>query len=380
MGGIGEIMINRYDPHHFTLICELFSACNLHCKFCFKNTENPDLDINYDYIAKTLPEDIRRELLPEFVERKVNTLLFNIFGGEILMDELSDEFFDSYRELRKSVGDMIQEVLPDCTIYCNISSNAIFKKKERVLKLLEDLDAKINISYDPHGRYASQDQFDQVKENVEFFRQAQRLNLIVLTPTRPTIQTLMANPSKYIDWLPKDIVLDLSYYLPMNNDNDILAPSDDELAIFFKWCIDNRLFNVSEINGFFVEYIDPSREIHSYCHDARIATKVGDKSLFSHCCHGMITNFYLKGEEEYYGENYKLLKEAKEDKRLIGRRLRNCLLCEYEDRCPGMCFSTVMWHGSKLSKCPIKVAFEYISEHPEIVEEFKKSNAGELKR
>ena len=373
-------MINTYDPKHYTLICELFNACNLHCKFCVKNTKTPDLSIDIPYIIETLPNDLRREVLPELTKRQVSTLLFNMYGGEILMDSLEDEFFEAYVTLRKIVTDMVHEYLPTCKVYCNIVTNAVFEKRERVLKLLKDLDANLNISYDPTGRYTTNHQLYTVRRNIEYFRQAKKLNLITFTLTKPTIKYFLNNPDDLF-MLPRDITLDVSYYLPMNNNNEELMPSDDEVFEFYKMCLDKRIFNVSEINNFLTEYIDPSREIHSYCHNAKITSKVDGKTVFNNCCADMVKNFYLKGEQEYYGENYNILSKLPEkDKRHSGKLKRQCLYCQYEDRCPGMCFIAILWHGTQISACPIQRIFNYLGIHPEIVADYRETDTSMLKR
>ena len=364
-------MINRYDPKHFTLICELFNACNLHCDFCVKNVEQPDLKLDLKYIVDTLPKDLHKTVLPELIDRKVDTLLFNIYGGEILMDSLGDEFFDAYRYLRDTFDSMVHQYLPNCKIPCTIVTNAVFEKRDRVLKLLNDLNATLNISYDPTGRYRTSEQKRLAQKNIEFFCRYDKVSMITATMTKPTIEAIISEKDPYLSNLPKDLIFDLSYYLPMNNDNDALMPTDDELFEFFKYCLDHRMFNVSEINSFLTQYIYPEVETHSYCHNARITSKVFGKTIFNNCCYDMVRNFYSKGEQEYFGDNYKYIESTKEeDRRLIGRAKRQCLLCNWEPKCPGMCYIAILWHGMKLSSCPIGRAFDYIDQHPEIIQDY----------
>ena len=374
-------MINFYDPHHFTLICELFNACNLNCDFCVKRSSHQDTTTDINYITHILPESLKNTILPELVERDVNKLLFNIYGGEIFMDSLSDEYFEAYKYLAEVFEDMVLDKLPNCHVEFATVTNATFKKKERVLKFLEETNGLTNISYDPEGRYLSEEQKELARENTKFFIDHDKVSMVTATITKPTIEAIITEKDTFLQDLPKHILFDLSYYLPMNVDNEKLTPSDDDMFRFFKYLLDNRQFNVSEINTIIMQYIHPDIESHSYCHNARISSRVNDQVIYNNCCYDMVRRFYEKGMEDYFGEYYSLIQNANEEnKRLIGRERRHCLMCPWCDKCPGMCFIAVLSRWSDIGHCYLARSFEYLQEHPEIVEDYMQFDAGKLVR
>lgn len=367
-------MINTYDPKHYTLICELFNACNMNCEFCVKHTSKPDLSISEDYILNILPYDLEQKLMPELKRRQVSTLLFNLYGGELFMPYcIENGFLKSYECLVNKIRDKFSFVDNICV---NFVSNGLFHGYENeIKKLLIKLDAKLNISFDPAGRYKSDEQRDQVLATMEEMKSF--IDLVTFTVTKPNIDKIIYEDifSKF-----KDYQIDLSYYLPLNNDNERLMPSDKDMERFYDYIIDNKYWNVGEIRNIIIGLKDPSIEVHSYCHRAMITSKVNDKTVFNSCCYDMVKNFYEKGIDDYFNPSYlSMIKNPDiDDKRLIGRRARGCDFCKYQNICPSICHIAILWKGTKLSVCPLSTAIAKLSINDALLNEAWETIRGDL--
>lgn len=367
-------MINTYDPKHYTLICELFNACNMNCEFCVKHVSKPDLSISKDYILNKLPYDLEKNILPELRHRKVSTLLFNLYGGELFMPYcIENNFLKYYETLVNKVRDKFSFIE---NIHVNFVSNGLFYGYENDIKqLLLRLNARLNISFDPVGRYKSDTQRDEVLKVIEKMKPF--IDLITFTITKPNIDKIISEDifSKF-----KDYQIDLSYYLPLNNNNERLMPSDENMERFYDYIIDNKYWNVGEIRNIIIGLKDPEIEIHSYCHRAMITSKVNNETIFNSCCYDMVKNFYEKGIDDYFNPKYlSMIKNPNiEDKRLVGRRVRGCDFCKYQKLCPSICHIAILWKGTKLSICPLSRAIFRLSNDKTILNEAWKTIRGDL--
>lgn len=364
------------DPQQYAMTCELFDDCNLRCAFCYKNCSNKVNNASLQYIKEQLPNDLEKLVLPELIRRDVHTLIVSLYGGELFYDDIPDEYFEAYEQLFWDWKSRVLSKLENCKVMSCFVSNGVYTKRERVAKILEHLNAVMNISYDPTGRFAMAEQEQLCYDSINYFNKLGRLAMVTVTLTRPSIQKIMKEDifAKF----SKDILLDISYYSPSNNDNYALMPSDDEVWEFYKFCIDKG-YNVSETNNLCLVIKRPELKIPTYC-ECKYSTGtalVNGKTICSPAHFDLINDTYEGGVEEFFGENYEaLLKDKSANKCEVGKAKRGCYTCEYEQLCPAMCYTTILWHGTKLTECPLKKGIEYLKEHPEKMEYLYKNIKG----
>ena len=80
--------------------------------------------------------------------KKIDSVKLSFRGGELFQDELSDEFFEVYHDIFKTMKDNI-----GIPTYCDFMTNGVFEKRERVMNLIHDCDGILSLAYDPVGRF-----------------------------------------------------------------------------------------------------------------------------------------------------------------------------------------------------------------------------------
>ena len=91
------------------------------------------------------------------------------------------------------------------------------------------------------------------------------------------------------------------------------------------------------------------------------------------CTKDCVTTASPLNPERFYG---KYLSEITEEnvsdvKASLGLVKRGCLGCDHYQYCPQPCWCMVIFDGYKATNCPMKRAFEYIKNNPELMQEYE---------
>lgn len=296
-------VIDKKSSNLGEVIVTLFEHCNLACSFCSQNHNSFEgvNSIPEKYFAiKSVYENLRAQNKEQFS--------FHFMGGEILSDEISNQILSKIESLilrcQKSFEN--SEFL--------ITSNMIWSDRVRVKNLLDRLNINLAVSYDPAGRFNT-NQLDVFMDNVRYFKEyIQTVNIIL---TAPNIYKFLNKEVTGFDYLYENFNIYFDYYTPEKNAS-INCPSDTELLDMFKFLSINYP-KVSPID----KYLLGDTRKNLTCQRTNVIAADGE---IGHC------NLLVGG-------NYRAMtydsREKMEAKWIEGF---NCLMCDYFSRCGLGCF------------------------------------------
>lgn len=341
MSKIFDDFYGKQDTLEVCLI--LFDKCNLHCKFCFENhthiiSTQEVIEVGDKLIPQLEEVIIKRPYLKKFV--------FRLWGGELFMDGISDDYFIAYKELIDNIRFWCHSNDYECE-FC-FSSNLVFTKIDRVKSLIEsNEDTYIATSYDPVARFHTKAIEDIWWNNVEIFNP----KVISITLTKPAIE-------KYIT---TDILTRLSkyeiypeYYI-YNKDWEIYAPTGEELFEFFKYCYENDI-NIPELKSIINNYNTKSGGRYCYCFNSCsfIKGKLVFSCLLRSGTMSMLPEYGMTLEECYDNDNV-----TKKQFNIATSRLK-CLSCKYYKFCRLPCMASRMHKESEKTKCHLKLFYDWL--------------------
>lgn len=341
---MSKIFDNFYGKQDTLEVCLiLFDKCNLHCKFCFENhthiiSTQEVIEVGDKLIPQLEDVIIKRPYLKKFV--------FRLWGGELFMDGISDDYFIAYKELIDNIRFWCHSNDYECE-FC-FSSNLVFTKIDRVKSLIEsNEDTYIATSYDPVARFHTKAIEDIWWNNVEIFNP----KVISITLTKPAIE-------KYIT---TDILTRLSkyeiypeYYI-YNKDWEIYAPTGEELFEFFKYCYENDI-NIPELKSIINNYNTKSGGRYCYCFNSCsfIKGKLVFSCLLRSGTMSMLPEYGMTLEECYDNDNV-----TKKQFNIATSRLK-CLSCKYYKFCRLPCMASRMHKESEKTKCHLKLFYDWL--------------------
>ena len=309
------------------IIVTLFEHCNLACSFCSQNHNSFEgvESIPEKYFAiKSVYENLRSQNKEQFS--------FHFMGGEILSDSVSNQILSKIESLilrcQKSFEN--SEFL--------ITSNMIWSDKDRVKQMLDRLEIKLAVSYDPAGRFNTT-QLEQFMSNVEYFKDYITTVNIILTA--PNIYKFLGNDITGFDYLYNNFNIYFDYYTPEKNAS-INCPTDVELLDIFKYLSSNYP-KVAPIN----KYLSGDTRKNLTCQRTKVIAANGE---IGHC------NLLVGG-------NYRALAHDSRDK-MEAKWIEgfNCLMCDYFDRCGLGCFQEnhILPEKSTMEHCWIKDYWKWL--------------------
>lgn len=132
-----KALLESKRPEIAEIELTLFENCNIVCDFCFHDKKSP-VGLTREEMFSKLP------LIEEFLKKqegRVELAQINLVGGELLqdrwMERLCEDYFDLLLEAKKSFD---RYKLPMKVV---IVSNFLFKKKEVVKELIDNLRKKM---------------------------------------------------------------------------------------------------------------------------------------------------------------------------------------------------------------------------------------------
>lgn len=346
----------------FGFDCLLFESCNLNCKFCLEAHQNNKIDIQW---IRSLPQRLIDRFVKEFDTHKdTRKVTFRIWGGELFYDSMPDSMFDEYRKLVDSIRGKFIDKFPYMSFDFAFVSNGVFTNRDRVRQLLLDTCSGINLSYDAVDRFSTNAQESCMIETAEYFHSCNLLNEISITLTRPCINAYINNQSRLLD-LRFTKKIDINYYIP-NKHWEELLPTDDDLFNFFKWAIDNKLYSVIDLNNLLrcMAGYDNKCIKGCNCHNHISACK----DCLTYNC---VKSSTVLPDSDFYGDSEVTEDNVSNLKRFKGMDKRGCFMCEYNDKCPGCCWTSIIYKNYHTDNCPFKRIIKYLKDNKTIIEDFK---------
>ena len=342
-------------------MCILFDKCNLACKFCFEANKTKTID--YQYITN-LPNTFWQQFSAREDQAQFNTIEITMMGGEVFNDVLPDSLFDTYQQ----VVDNTYQIFKDTglVIKFNWLTNGVFKKRDRVDQLLHNTKSTISFSYDCVGRFPSNVQKNMMLENVKYYSNKKTLNAVLITPTKPSIEKYI-NGQSDIEFLRQYCnTLDLSYYIPGCNFQQ-LNPSDVDIFNFYKWIIDNRIFEFKDIREIIKPFRDdyqPQMTIYKTCNCDQLVN-VTPNGCTNIC---VSINSPLK-LDRFYG---KLANNVNEKtihlyRSTLGKQKRGCNTCEWNSQCVMPCWTAVLFDQFEIETCSLYKIYQYIKQNQQSI-------------
>lgn len=225
---------NNIERHTLEVCLVLFKKCNLNCQFCFQDRYK---DIDTEYIHN-IPDRIERDLKDLVIQRRYNSVIYRIWGGEVFSDDVSDDIFSVYKQLVLDLNSLGIRIGINSQ-FC-FSSNLVFTKTERVIKLIKETNSIIATSYDPIYRFQNKDQLNIWKHNILLFKPSS----VSITLTKQNINEYIKN-KEHLEFL-MNYQVNIEYYI-YNKRYEFFKPSEDDLYNFYYYCIKNNYYNISEV-------------------------------------------------------------------------------------------------------------------------------------
>lgn len=338
--------------------CVLFDMCNLNCKHCFQQHNvfkfNKDkIDEFVYHIDKTIGDDIKT--------KSISTVLLSLRGGELFQDGLGDDVFSLYKQMIENINFLCKTKYPLLNIKYHFMTNGIYNKIDRVVDFIQSVNGVMTLSYDPIGRFKTDKQLELFYRNYEILKEKKLIKNIAITLTKDSIIEYIKNKNLLKQFYQTDI--DINYYIPTMNGFDL--PSDDDIFDFYKFLLDNNIFNVLYVQNILNSYIYGT-PIGPICLCDNTTIIYNNKSYRS--CNVYIPNYKLS--DFYDDTNIKDL-DAVESIKKQGLKKRNCIMCEYYKNCSYYCWMMLCYRKFKMSECPHKRIYKYIENNSKIIENFK---------
>lgn len=351
----------KRTPKSYEIACMMFENCNLRCKFCFEPHINKKIDLDY---IMTIPNIIKENFSKEYEKHPtIQKVYLMMWGGEVFYDALPDSVFETYYKFVDSVNDIFQKNFPNVNVIFSWLSNGVFTNYERVEKIVNYSNGIINFSYDPVNRFATKKQKETMVNAAKYFSN-NRGDKISITLTKDSIKGFIENDKELIEFNNMGYNIDVNYYIANINWKELL-PTDDEIFSFYKWALDNRLFNMKVLEKMLSYYTD--EKVSHYC-DCKYCSQItyGEWSTDCAKCSSILPSkmFYHQFDDIITEDN------SNEIKATMGLIKRGCLGCQYYNNCQKFCWIAVVFEGAKMGICPYVQSFKYIDENPKILEDF----------
>lgn len=300
----------------------LFGDCNLRCSFCIDNQRfqsKPDQHCSEDYFKYTL--QLIEKVLLTTEKSKID---FRFYGGELLQDKFSDNIFEAYDWLFSKTIDLCKQYNKDYRL--QISSNLIFKNKQRVLALLNKYNIILYASFDLVGRYTKQSQIDLFLDNCQFFNDQLKEFTISFVASYDNIKAIKEKGENFstFNFLYQNYRICFDYC----NDNGRIHEVNESLLSDFCLFLCKAYPSILNIQELKQCYLHMEDSLRASC---PIAFIIQNKLLFNCCNHDQISQDYANR--------------------------KHCLSCEYFLNCPHYCQRLL----HKYSDCHIKAVYDYFS-------------------
>ena len=342
-------------------MCILFDKCNLACKFCFEANKTKTIDLNY---IKNLPNIFFEQYNQRCDKQDINVIEITMMGGEVFNDTLPDSIFQIYQEVVHQTHHLFKQT--QISVKFNWLSNGVFKKRDRIDQLLLNTNSTISFSYDCVGRFPSNVQKNMMLANVKYYSENKKLNAILITPTKLSIKQYIQGKSD-IEYLRKYCkYLDLSYYIPGWNYQQ-LNPSDLDIFEFYKWIIDNSIFEFKDIREMLKPFLDnynPQMMIYKTCNCDQLVnvTPNGCTNICVKINSPLsLDRFYNKFTKNVNEHTITLYRSS------LGKQKRGCNMCSWANVCVMPCWTAILFDDFEMTTCSLQKIYNYIRDNQALI-------------
>lgn len=210
----------------------LFGECNMKCDFCITSQRRNKACI--DTIQK-----IKHDVIRIICTNPKHRFQICVYGGELMHDGITDQIFDQYFDLIHSIKIVADKCHKD--VQFNIGTNCVHTKRDRVLKLLNDLNIdQLYTSFDFVGRFKSTKQVDRFVDNVNWYKDHDINVNISFIASSDNINVLMNDTSNKLveifNRLYQNFTIMFDYCYPTET---IQKVSEKEMTRFVIWLYDH---------------------------------------------------------------------------------------------------------------------------------------------
>jgi len=308
----------------------LFEFCNMSCSFCHQDHSSK---VGVDHHAMF---DKVQTLIG--VSDPNVPVVVNITGGELFMDDIADEYFDTYYE----IGSRIIEHFTEVKLV--FGTNLVYGDADRVRCLVERLREKcrevyLATSYDPAGRFTGTqrevffrnlNQLHDLVDTVNVVLTKQNIHLFLDGKEGPEFKDMCDNFSVYFD-----------HYIPSQM-YEYIQPDEDLIGQLY--------LNINERypNSYPIRDWKENKFNETTCRSTKIINKDGVVS----------TCWSEAGKDAILDEAEGL--RAKDAAEVAFVEHYECFSCEFYSRCGLRCFLHDTVLGEKSKVCSIKEMFKAI--------------------
>lgn len=360
------------EPRYCEIVLYLFTKCNLRCEFCFQD-HNVKNYIDEEYF-NTLA-DRAFHLMEDEMKAHPTIKSFDIrmLGGEIFSDDIPDSVLERYGVIVTDIRNKMSKNYPDVNVDFIVTTNGVFKKRDRIINFLNKYSFKkiISVSIDFVGRYPTdevkQTAYDTMKYLADngFFARAG----VVLT--KRNINYIMNHKKEFQELVTKygaDQII-FNYYSP-NEQWELDLPSDEDLWNIYKFCFEERIYQASTC--FYLLEAYKQQQFFTKTCECKFIPTIAPKMLCNSTKDCVQTTSPMMRERFYGKYTSEITEENVSDvKASLGIVKRGCLGCEHYEYCPQPCWCMIIFDGYKVTNCPMKQSFKYIKEHPELQQDYE---------
>ena len=358
------------EPEYCEIVLYLFTKCNLRCEFCFQEHETCADPIDDEYF-NSLPDRAFALMDAELkAHPTIKSFDIRMLGGEIFSDDIPDRAFIRYGWVVRQIRKKMKEVYPEVTVDFICTTNGVWRNWLRVAHFLEEYSFKkiLSVSIDFVGRYKSDNIKQMAYNTMKFFGDAEFFVRAGVVLTKRNIAYILEHPDEFKDLIRKykaeQIVF--NYYSP-NEQWELDLPSDEDLWSIYKFCLDERMFNVSTI--FYLMEAYRQKTFFTKTCEWKFIPTITQTSCTKDCVQTASPlpreRFYGKYTPEVTEENVSDVKAS------LGVVKRGCLGCDHYSYCPQPCWCMVIFDEYKATNCPMRRAFEYIANNKQLQEDYE---------
>lgn len=308
----------------------LFERCNMRCSFCHQDHDSK-VGLSGDLM-------IDKALTLLRVTHPDTPIVVNLTGGELFMNEITDEVFETYYQ----IGRMILNHFHDVKLV--YGTNLVYHDTARVRYLIERLrliDPKVYLatSYDPAGRFnpAQRDLF--FKNLAELDDLISTVNVVI---TKQNIALFLeGKEGEELSWMCEKYDVYFDHYIPSTM--YAYHQPDEDLISAMYIALNEKYPNSYPIKDWKSNVINETT-----CRSTKIINKDGVVS----------TCWSEAGKDAILDEAEGL--KAKDAAEVAFVEHYGCFTCEYYSRCGLRCFLHDTVLGEKSKDCSIKKMFATI--------------------
>lgn len=305
----------------------LFEYCNLSCSFCHQ-----------DHDSKVGMNTIQLKV-ETFIENSnpLDEYIINVTGGELFMDDISDDIFEDYY----TAGKRLLTHFKGSTLV--FGTNLVYHSVERVISLVESLRAfgkvQLATSYDPAGRFTGSAK-ELFFKNLEIVKPyIETVNVVI---TKQNIEMFMkGHEGELFDYLCSDFMVYFDHYIPSELYTQH-QPSEEQIGKLY------ILLNERHPNSYPLKAWKENRFNETTCRSTKIINK-----------DNVVTTCWSEaGKDSILDESEGLVAKASAEERFLEKY--NCHSCEYYSRCGLRCFLHHSFVDDGNSECQIKTMFDTV--------------------